>query len=49
MVDMEMLVVAAGRERTKEEFQRVLSRAGLSLSRIVPLSAGTSLIEALPV
>jgi hypothetical protein len=44
-----MLVVAGvGRERTEKEFRSVLARAGFALSRIVPLPAGTSLIEAIP-
>jgi hypothetical protein len=49
LVDLEMLVVAGvGRERTEKEFRSVLARAGFALSRIVPLPAGTSLIEAIP-
>lgn len=49
LVDLEMLVVAGvGRERTEQEFQHVLAQAGFALNRIVPLPAGTSLIEAIP-
>ncbi len=49
LVDLEMLVVAGvGRERTETEFRGLLARAGFDLNRIVPLPAGTSLIEAIP-
>lgn len=49
LVDLEMLVVAGvGRERTEQEFRSLLVRAGFDLNRIVPLPAGTSLIEAIP-
>lgn len=47
IIALEMLVMAgAGRERTAEEFEDLLGRAGLHLRRIVPLRAGTSLLEA---
>ncbi len=49
LVDLEMLVVAGvGRERTEMEFRGLLARAGFDLKAIVPLPAGTSLIEARP-
>jgi len=49
LVDLEMLVVAGiGRERTEREFRNLLSRSGFALTQIIPLPAGTSLIEAIP-
>ncbi len=49
LVDLEMLVILGrGRERTAEEFRVLLDAAGLSLTRIIPLPVGTSLIEATP-
>ena len=46
MVDITMLVMTGGRERTAEEYSRLLSHAGLTLARIVPTSSGSSVIEA---
>jgi hypothetical protein len=49
LIDLEMLVMAGtGRERTEQEFCHILARAGLSLRKVIPLPAGTSLIEAVP-
>jgi precorrin-6B methylase 2 len=51
MVDIHMLVLAGGRERTEAEYQALFAAAGFELARIVPLpeTAGTSLVEAVPV
>jgi len=46
MVDITMLVMTGGRERTAEEYSRLLSSAGLTLARIVPTSSGSSVVEA---
>ncbi|MBV8741600.1 MAG: hypothetical protein JOZ12_07415 [Sinobacteraceae bacterium] len=49
LVDLEMLVILGhGKERTAAEFCALLDAADLSLYRIIPLPAGTSLIEAGP-
>ena len=49
LIDLEMLVVTrGGRERSEEDFRRVLGRADLELNQILPLPTGTSLIEARP-
>lgn len=46
---MRMLALTnGGMERTTSEFTRLLGEAGFTLSRILPLPAGASLIEALP-
>lgn len=48
--DLEMLVMTSGgRQRTEPEFDRLLDRAGLRLSRIVPTSDLCSIVEATPV
>jgi orsellinic acid C2-O-methyltransferase len=44
--DLNMLVTHAGRERTEEEFESLLARAGLVAQRFQPLAVGFSLIEA---
>lgn len=46
MVDITMLVMTAGRERTAEEYGRLLRSSGLSIARVVPVSSGSSVIEA---
>ncbi|MBX6384939.1 MAG: hydroxyneurosporene methyltransferase [Microbispora sp.] len=48
-LDMRMLAVTdGGRERTLSEYTWLLGEAGFTLSRVLPLPAGASLIEALP-
>ena len=48
LLDLEMLAVPGGRERTADEYRALLSTAGLQLSRIVPTEAPSSIIEAIP-
>jgi hypothetical protein len=46
--DLNMLVVAGGRERTEAEFRALVEAAGLRVSRIVETPASLSVIEAVP-
>ncbi len=47
LLDLNMLVMTAGgRERTPEEYARLLEGAGLRLSRIVPTASAVSVVEA---
>jgi hypothetical protein len=46
--DLNMLVNAGGRERTREEFAALIASAGLTLGAITPLSASRFVIEAIP-
>lgn len=47
MLDLEMLVVTpGGRERTESEFATLFAKAGLKLSRVVPLRTPVSVVEA---
>jgi len=48
-VDLHMLVMASGRERTEEEYAKVLRAAGFHLKRVRPLPNGQSIVEAVPV
>jgi hypothetical protein len=48
LLDLEMLVVTGGRERTEEEFRALLSANGLSLVRVVPTRLPLSILEAVP-
>jgi hypothetical protein len=46
MLDMVMLVVTGGQERTEPEYGALLSRAGLRLTRVVPTNSAASIVEA---
>jgi hypothetical protein len=45
LIDLEMLVLPGGRERTAEEFRLLFSRAGFAMTRIVPTRSPLSVIE----
>lgn len=45
-IDMEMLAVAGGRERTEAEYAELFSKAGLRLSRVVRTASPVAVIEA---
>ena len=45
-MDLNMLVMTGGRERTEAEYRAILGRAGLKLTRIIPTSTEISVIEA---
>lgn len=47
-MDLIMLVMLGGRERTADEFSEVYAEAGFHLSRIVPISSGFSVVEGTP-
>jgi len=44
-MDLQMLIMESGKERTKEEYRSLLEAAGLRLTRIVPTQSPYSLIE----
>jgi hypothetical protein len=46
LLDIEMLVSPGGKERTADEYEVLLARAGLRLTRIVPTKSPYSVIEA---
>jgi hypothetical protein len=48
-LDLEMLVMTTGRERTDSEFEDLFKEAGFKLTRIIPTSAAVSIIEGIPV
>ncbi|MDY3553472.1 methyltransferase [Gemmata sp. JC717] len=49
VLDLEMMVVCDGKERTEQEYRELLARAGFRLTRIVPTEGPHGLIEAEPV
>jgi hypothetical protein len=47
-VDLSMLILATGRERTEAEFAALLRAAGFSLTRVIPTTGYMSIIESEP-
>src|SRR5947209_4053514 len=47
-VDVIMLIVTGGRERTVDEYRELLASAGFRLNKVVPTPAEFAIIEALP-
>jgi hypothetical protein len=48
LMELTMLVMLGGRERTAAEFGALYAAAGLRLTRVIPTTAGVSLIEGQP-
>ena len=48
-LDLHMLVLLGGRERTATEYDALFRAAGFKLARVVPTSPGPSVVEAIPV
>jgi hypothetical protein len=48
LLDLAMLVIPGGQERTGEEYRTLFGKAGFRLSRIVPTQAEVSVIEGVP-
>jgi hypothetical protein len=46
LLDLDMLVLAGGRERTEKEMANLLLRSGLRLSRAIPTRVGVNILEA---
>jgi ubiquinone/menaquinone biosynthesis C-methylase UbiE len=48
-IDLNMLVMTGGLERTEEEFRQLLDASGFKLTRVVPTQTPFSIVESLPV
>ena len=48
LMDLNMLVMTGGRERTAKEFEKVLADAGFAATRVIPTGSPFSLIESRP-
>ena len=48
LLDLEMLAVPGGQERTEEEYRALFEAAGFTLTQVVPTRAGASVIEGVP-
>lgn len=46
LIDLEMLLITGGRERTRVEFDLLLEAAGLRVERLLPTAVSVSIIEA---
>ena len=49
ILDLEMMVLCDGKERTESEYRELLAGAGFRLTRVVPTEGPHSLVEAVPV
>jgi hypothetical protein len=49
LLDLNMLVMSGGQERTKDEYCRLLEASGFRLARVIPTLAPVSILEAIPV
>jgi hypothetical protein len=45
-LDLVMLTVEGGKERTEKEYRELLAAAGLRLSRVIPTRSPYSIVEA---
>lgn len=45
LLDLEVLVMGGGRERTMEEYKTLLASAGLALAKVIPTSGGPAVLE----
>jgi hypothetical protein len=48
-LDLHMLVLLAGRERSHEGYAALLESAGFELTNVIPTSSGASIVEGVPV
>ena len=48
-IDLNMLVMTGGKERTAKEFEQLLAAAGFKLLRVIPTELPTSIVEAQPI
>jgi hypothetical protein len=48
LLDLNMLVMSGGRERTEAEYRRLFTASGFRLSKVIPTMAPISVIEAMP-
>ena len=48
LIDLEMLLMPGGRERTAEEFRALLASGGFALTKVVPTESPLGVIEARP-
>jgi O-methyltransferase domain len=47
MIDLLMLVMTGGQERSESEYRQLLDGAGFQLTRVVPTKSAVSIVEAM--
>jgi O-methyltransferase domain len=45
LLDIQMMVVVRGKERTRQEFAELFKKAGLKLTRVVPTKCPLTIVE----
>ena len=48
LLDMVMLALPGGEERTEQEYATLLRKAGFRLTQVVPTESAVSVVEAVP-
>jgi hypothetical protein len=48
ILDIIMLAIPGGQERTEQEYRVLLDNAGFQLMRVMPTESAVSIVEALP-
>ncbi len=48
LLDIEVLVMGGGRERTADEYRKLAGSAGLSISKVIPTKGGPAILECIP-
>ena len=48
LLDLEVLLMGGGQERTEDEFKDILQKSGFALSQIIPTKENISIIEGVP-
>jgi hypothetical protein len=48
LLDLNMLVMSGGQERTKEEYRSLLENSGFRLTQVIPTLSPVSILEAIP-
>ncbi|MFI8520340.1 methyltransferase [Streptomyces sp. NPDC085481] len=48
IIDLNMMVLSGGQERTADEFRALFEAAGFTLTRILPTASPSSVVEAIP-
>jgi hypothetical protein len=48
LLDLNMLVMSGGQERTKDEYSNLLEQSGFHLKQVIPTFAPVSILEAIP-
>ena len=49
ILDLAMLSLVGGRERTADEYGELLAKAGFTMQRVVPTASPVSVVEAVPI